>query len=129
MKKTYFLDTNVILRFLLNDHRILSKKAKAQFQKAKDNKIILFTTNLVLAELIWVLKSVYQKKLNQIYSSIEELIAYKNFHTIDKKLTQQALRLSIQKNISFIDACNFLEAKKRNIKLITFDQKLARLSC
>lgn len=128
MKKKYFLDTNIILRFLLNDHKTLSKKTQTYFRNANDNKLILFTTNLVLAELIWVLKTVYQKPIKEIYSIIEKLLSHKNFQSSDIKLTQQAISLSRNKNIAFIDACNLLEAKKRKIILITFDQKLSKLS-
>lgn len=128
MKKKYFLDTNVILRFLLNDNNKLSNQAKKYINKAQDDKAIIFVTNLVIAELIWVLKSVYQKPIKKIYLSIEEFLSNKNFKTEDNKLSKQALTLSYNKNISFIDACNFLEAKKRKLKLITFDKKLAKLS-
>ena len=80
MKKKYFLDSNIILRFLLNDHKKLSKQARKYFTKAQDNKAVLFSTNLVIAELIWVLKSVYKKSIQEIYSAIKDLLSAKIFY-------------------------------------------------
>jgi len=55
MKKR-FLDTNVIVRFLLNDEKNQAKKAKDFFETTVKNKEKLVITPLVLAEVIYVLE-------------------------------------------------------------------------
>ena len=46
--KKYLLDTNVLLRFLLDDHAELSQAAAGLFQQAADSKCLLILPILAL---------------------------------------------------------------------------------
>lgn len=127
MKKKYLLDTNVLLRHILNDHPRLSSQASTYFQQAEKDKVIINITDLSLAELIWVLKSVYHQPVNKIYDLIIQLLSHKNIQVDNKDLIINALLFAKKNNIAFIDAVNLLSAKQQKIPLITFDKKLSRL--
>jgi len=127
MKKKFLLDTNVLLRHILNDNKILSSQASKYFQQAESNQAILQITPLSLAELIWVLKSVYSQPVNRIYDPLVKILSHKNIEVEHKDLVVKALLLAKKHNIAFIDAINFLTAKQEKFMLITFDKKLARL--
>jgi len=127
MKKKFLLDTNVLLRHILNDNKILSSQASKYFQQAESNQAILQITPLSLAELIWVLKSVYSQPVNRIYDLLVKILSHKNIEVEHKDLVVKALLLAKKHNIAFIDAINFLTAKQEKFMLITFDKKLARL--
>lgn len=128
MKKKYFIDTNIFLRFLLDDHPTLSPKAKKYFSQLSNNLVVFISSPLVIAEVYWVLKSFYKYSHLKITNSLKPLLSQKNLKIRDKQLIIDSITLCQQKNIDFIDAISFLEAKKRKIKLVTFDKKLAKLS-
>ena len=55
-----FIDTNIFIRFLTND---IPEKAEAcdhLFRDAAEKNERLFTTEMVIAEIIWVLESYYE---------------------------------------------------------------------
>ncbi len=58
------LDTNVLVRFLVQDDEIQASKVDQLFASAEQGKETLFIPLLVVLELIWVLQSAYgvQKK-------------------------------------------------------------------
>jgi len=56
----YLLDTNVLLRFLLDDHKKLSAQARKLFQQAESGSCQLVLTDVALAEAVWVLTSYYE---------------------------------------------------------------------
>ena len=57
--ETYFIDANIFLRFLTRDNIEKQKKAENIFKKAISGEIILITTDLVIAEVVWTLESFY----------------------------------------------------------------------
>ncbi|MFH1280007.1 MAG: PIN domain-containing protein [Candidatus Beckwithbacteria bacterium] len=128
MKKKYFLDTNIFLRFLLNDHSTLSPKAKKYFNLLSNNQVILISNSLVIAEVVWVLKSFYKYSHIKVNNSLTPLLSHKNLKINDKPSIFKTLDLCQRKNLDFVDAYIHIEASKRKIKLITFDKKLNKLS-
>lgn len=54
------LDTNVIVRFLLNDDRAQGRRARRLFEDAEESGERFFVTTPVLLETIWVLSAVYE---------------------------------------------------------------------
>ena len=54
------LDTNVLVRFLVEDDPQQTKRAKSVFKKAVEEKQNLFISDVVLCELMWVLRSCYR---------------------------------------------------------------------
>ena len=59
MKKRFYLDTNIFVSLLIErDEK--QDECKRLVEKIKANKIKAVTGNVVLAELIWVLKSFYE---------------------------------------------------------------------
>ena|SRR3989344_5187169 len=127
MKQRYFVDTNIFVRFLLNDHKILSQKARDYFSLADSNKAILVSDILVIAEVFWVLKSFYKYLVKDINALLTQILSHKNIQIGNKPLILNILKLCQEKNIDFVDAFCFLTARQQKIKLITFDKKLARL--
>ena len=54
MMKKYLLDTNMLLRFLLNDHAEQSPVAARLFRQAAERECLLILTDLGVAEAVWV---------------------------------------------------------------------------
>jgi Predicted nucleic-acid-binding protein, contains PIN domain len=128
VKEVFFIDTNVLLRFLLNDHQDLSPKAKSIFLKAQEGKIEIYLDEIVVAEAVWTLSSYYQIKKEKIIETLEKLISQNWIINPRKKLILEVLLLYKSKNIHYIDAWIFVVNKNIKTKLFTFDKNLAKLT-
>ena len=53
------IDTNVLVRFLVNDDRVQSAKVRQLFAIAERERAMFYVALLVLLETIWVLESAY----------------------------------------------------------------------
>ena len=68
------IDTNILVRFLVGDDELQTKKVYNIFKKAESSKKELFVPLLVILELIWVLESVYEIERNEILDAIGDLL-------------------------------------------------------
>lgn len=125
--KEYFVDTNIFLRFLLADHKKQYSLAKKLFQKGEEGKITLWTTDIVILEIVWTLKSFYKLTPQKIQDCVSSLIALKNLRIKNKNLLLQALDYFTNENIDFADAYNFLLARAGDKKVISFDRDFDKL--
>ncbi|MFQ5744710.1 MAG: PIN domain-containing protein [Acidobacteriota bacterium] len=67
------LDTNVVVRFLLDDDRRQGRRAKRLLMRAEVAGEPLLLTNPVLLELIWVLIAVYDFSRDEALDALELL--------------------------------------------------------
>lgn len=67
------LDTNVVVRFLLNDDPRQGARARRLLMAAEDKGEPLLLTNPVLLELIWVLTAVYDFSRTEVLDALELL--------------------------------------------------------
>ena len=67
------LDTNVVVRFLLNDDARQGARAKRLLMRAEAAGESLMLTNPVLLELIWVLAAVYDFSRSEVLDALELL--------------------------------------------------------
>ena len=123
----YFIDTNVLLRFLLKDNKIQYPQAKKIFEKGESGKINLWTTDIVIIELVWTLKSLYKYDRNTIKERVESILALPNFDILNRKLILQAVHKFASKNIDFTDAYNYQLAKKEGKTILSFDKDFKKL--
>ena len=69
------IDTNILVRFLLNDDKTQAKRVLNIFQKAEQKDERFFVSALVLLELVWVLSAVYGKSKNDTALALESLLS------------------------------------------------------
>src|SRR3990172_4906855 len=117
-----FIDTNIILRFLLKDNNSQFLKAEKIFKKAENGKINIWTTDVVILELIWTLKSLYKYDRFVIKGKVESIMALPNFEVLNGKLILQALQDFANENVDFADAYNYQLAKKEGKEILSFDK-------
>jgi predicted nucleic-acid-binding protein len=67
------LDTNVVVRFLVNDDEVQGRKVRALFDSAEKTGESLFVTVPVLLELMWVLSAVYDFTRDEVIEALELL--------------------------------------------------------
>ncbi len=118
------LDTNLIIRFLVNDDpKKVSRVEKLLADKSNTN--ILLDT--IVAEIIWVLSSYYSLNKSEIIEKIKALI---HLDSIDCNavLLNKALSVWEENNISYIDSYILAVAKLGNIPLFSYDGELKSIS-
>lgn len=118
------VDTNLLLRFLLKDN-------PAQFEAAKkliiqsDEGLIL--PELAVAEVVWVLQSVYKFKKEEVIEKIFELLKLRSLVT-NFSLLHDTLIIYQNHHIPFVDA--YLLAYCKYFKLegiYSFDKDLDKI--
>ncbi|ACJ34977.1 pilus assembly protein [Anoxybacillus gonensis] len=113
------VDTNIILRYLLNDHDDLSAKAATIIE---NNKVLLL--NEVVVEVVYVLEKVYKVKNDEICDTLLELFKYDNIDVDDIDILEEALILFVKRRMDFVDALLYAYNKVKGYQVYTFDKKL-----
>lgn len=119
----YILDTNVIIRFLMGDNLEMQRRAEKYFQGARDNKERILIFPAVIAEVVFVLESVYSLKRQDIIISLESFLSFGIFEVRDKEIIF-ALFEWYSQGLHFIDSYLLAYAKKNKYKIITFDKQI-----
>lgn len=68
------LDTNVLVRFLVEDDAAQAERARALLQRAIDSEEPCYVSDVVLCELVWVLERRYKLKRKEICKGLSRLL-------------------------------------------------------
>lgn len=113
------LDTNVVLRFLLNDVPSQTARARALFSKPA-----VYVSDVVISEVAFVLERAMRFDRPYIGSLLKALMALPNL-TVGSHFWLEAISLfESKKSLSFVDCYAATEAKVFGGTLYTFDRKL-----
>jgi len=124
MDDPIFVDTNVFLRFFVRDVEPFYQKAMELFEKAERGEARIETSDLVIAEIVWVLESFYAFSKDEIRDVIEVILETKNIKVANNERVKQAVNLYSSGKMDFIDAYNISYVKaKGHKKVATFDIK------
>ncbi len=113
-----YADANVFLRFILNDNKEMADYAETLLINHE-----AFLLHEVIAEMVYVLSSVYSIKRQDISSELTNLLTYAE--TDDKIIMIQALKNYSQTKLDFVDCILLAYSMIQNIEIATFDKKLA----
>src|SRR5947209_6658109 len=100
-----FVDTNVLLRHLLNDHPELSNRARSLIRGIETGRENVWTTDLAIAEIVWVLESrrVYDTPRERIRALLLPLIELPGFQLENKRIYRRVFDLYVAHPIDYID--------------------------
>ena len=113
------IDTNVLVRYLTNDHPEQSVRAHALLT-AND----IFVSNSVFLESEWVLRSVYQFPASSRISALRTIAGLPNISVENPPLLAEALNRA-EAGMDFADALH-LGAAAQCESLATFDRKFVK---
>ncbi|MFH1902689.1 MAG: PIN domain-containing protein [Candidatus Omnitrophota bacterium] len=117
------MDTNVFLRFLTRDEEAGYRYCENLFRKAVAGKAMLFTTELVIAEIVWTLSSYYELGKREVIEKVSLILNTQNLEVTNKGVLLDALALYQSEKIDFIDAYNAIVARRHGIDEIhSFDR-------
>lgn len=123
----YLVDTNIFIRFLTRDVPEQADKIEKFFLKASQGKISLSVTNFTIVEVLYILESWYKLKKDDAVSKIQTLITPDWIGLEKKEIILEALQIYIEENIDFVDILNFVFAKERELKILSFDKDFDKL--
>lgn len=119
------LDTNVLIRYLVQDDPIQSKRANNIIEKEE----LIYINQIVLCETVWVLSRGYSCPKNTIIDALEKILTIRQFEIEDKNLIWAAIDIYKKTSADFSDCLIGLKNRHaRCLTTITFDKKAASLS-
>ena len=125
-----FVDTNIFLRHLLNDDPNASPRAFAVIQAIEQGKQSAWTSELVVAELVWVLgsKQGYNLPRERIRSLLLPLIGLSGLSIPHKRLYPRIFELYVTLPIDYIDAYHAaLLGQRGETELYSYDSDFDRV--
>lgn len=119
-----YVDTNVLVRHLTNDPPDQARRATAILENAE--RLIL--TDVVVAELVHVLESYYERPRRQIAESVQSLLALSSIAVSNHDLLLRALELYEHTRLDFAEAYLASAAELTGVGTIaSFDRTLDRV--
>jgi predicted nucleic-acid-binding protein len=90
--------------------------------KAERGEVSLYISPLVLAEVIWVLKSFYRYSMTAIAHVIISLVSAPGIEVDNRELIIRAVELARDRNVDFAAAYPALQAAENGETVCTFDE-------
>ncbi len=128
--KTNLVDTNVIIRYLVENPDKIQSKFKGVFTffpKVERGVIKFQLCELVLFESYFVLTKLYEVPQKEAADSLLGIVSFKGVIMPDKPLILSCLKILRTERIDLVDAYLWAFSKKKNIKRIySFDRDLSK---
>lgn len=117
------IDTNIIVRYLVNDVKSQADEVEKLFIKAEKGEIKLILLPIVVAETTYVLQNFYHKSLTEISKSLQ-LILVQSWLTLEHEKALLGLWNWYEKGQHFVDSYLLALKKYEGMEIFSFDKKL-----
>jgi predicted nucleic acid-binding protein len=128
--KTKLVDTNVIIRYLVENPDRVHRKFKGVFTffpRVERGDIKIELCELVLFEAFFVLTKLYEVPPKEAADKLSGIVSYKGIIMPDKLFILSCLKILQTENIDLVDAYLLAISKKKKIKQIySFDRDLSK---
>ena len=121
------LDTNILVRFLVNDDKRMGAAARRLLETAHEQREHFLVLTPVLLELLWVLKSVYGLSREDILDALEALSLMPVLEFESADLVHDLIRNARAKSLDLADLLIGLCARDKGCQAtLTLDRQAAR---
>ena len=121
------VDTNILVRFLVQDDEKQTATVNALLKAAETDKQPLFVSTVVVLELMWVLKSAYNVPRTDILHSLNELLSTAALKFQDQLAVRDFATQAQNNNYDLSDLLIGQIAKNSECDTtLTFDKKAAK---
>ena len=128
MKNRVYADTNLFIRFFTGDSDMQAQESRKFLNQVSRGKYELFICDLIIAEIIYVLESIYHLDRNAVVEKILAIAETDNTIIENRQVILRALDLYEEKNIDFIDAYLASHSVKNNCDTVfTFDKDFRKI--
>ena len=116
-----WVDANVILRFLRGEPAKLAGQSRKLMLRAERGEVTLVVSSMIVAEVFWVLRSVYKMQVGDIVPTLIEYLSARGIEVEELAVVTHALELTADKNVDYVDSYLALKAAQHQEKVCTFD--------
>lgn len=122
------IDTNVLVRLFVYDDIEQTKKVRALFDSYADEAQSVWLSDIVLIELVWVLKRSYNSTVSEICNALRALTRNATVCIESHDFMSEALGLYEQGPAGFADCLLAVKASHAGCDALrTFDKKMKAL--
>ena len=122
MSKRRLIDTNLILRHLVQDNEKQASVAGKLFDACDRGQVTIVVLPCVLAECVFVLESFYEHERTDIASALSRLISSPGVEIADAANHLDALDRYGRTKVHFVDCLIAATATAKEIPVASFDQ-------
>ena len=123
-----FLDTNILLRHLLQDHPDQSPRATAYLARVEQGEIQVRTADTVVFETVFTLQRQYRRSRREIRDTVLPLFELPGIILPGKRRLRGVFDLYVDRNLPFADAYHaVLMSGLQLTEIVTFDREFDRL--
>ena len=123
-----YIDTNVFVRFLTEDKNNIPEEFLNFFNDLKGGKIKVKLLDLVFFQVIFVLKSFYKIKKEEIVEVMREILSFQGIYPKNKRVLERTLELWEKHSDDIIDCYIVANMELENeTELYSFDKKISKL--
>lgn len=126
MMKQYLIDTNGLLRFLLNDVPAQADSINTHLKQAKSGAVTITVPLFVFPELEFALRKFYRFKKEEIVQKLGYVVDLVYLDIEKPDILRKALLFYRDHAVSFVDTIFLAEAAISGKELLTFDAKLKK---
>lgn len=124
-----FLDTNIILRHLLQDHPDHSPRASKLIVEIEQGNVVVHTADTVIFEAVFTLERTHRIPKSKIRDGLLALINLPGIELPGKRRLERVFDLYVELNISFIDAYHAVMCEQMGVEeIFSFDRDFDRVS-
>jgi predicted nucleic acid-binding protein len=119
-----FIDTNILVRFLVQDDQTLAEKARAILEQVESGKLLATTCEAVLVEAVYVLTSprLYKLPRHQVAAYLTQFLKSRGLRLSGKRVFLKAFELYNTSSIDITDALLVAHMEQSNsTTLYSFD--------
>ncbi len=128
MSKRRLVDTNLIVRYLVQDHQKHAKAAGRLFDACDRGDVVIVVLPAVLAECVFVLESFYEHPRGDIASALGRLISSPCVEIDGAAIHLDALDRYRKTKVHFVDCLIAATAATENMPVASFDQDFRKFT-
>jgi predicted nucleic-acid-binding protein len=122
------VDTNLIVRYLVQDHEKHAKAAGRVFDACDRGEVVIVVLPAVLAECVFVLESFYKHPRGDIASALGRLISSPGVEISGATIHLEALDRYRKTKVHFVDCIVAATATAENMPVASFDQDFRKFT-
>ena len=128
MSERRFVDTNLIVRYLVQDYEKHAKAAGRLFDACDRGDLVIVVLPVVLAECVFVLDSFYGHARGDIASALSRLISSPGVEISGAAIHLDALDRYRKTKVHFVDCLIAATATTEDVAVATFDQDFRKFN-
>ncbi|PYT80703.1 MAG: hypothetical protein DMG40_12145 [Acidobacteria bacterium] len=128
MSKRRLVDTNLIVRYLVQDHERHAKAAGKLFDACDRGDVVIVVLSVVLAESVFVLDSFYEHTRRDIASALGRLISSPGVEISGTAIHLDALDRYRRTKMHFVDSLIAATAAAEDTPVASFDQDFRKFT-